>query len=159
MNQFYKVSYEQYKKDIGGDVSLRQEWVDIKLPRRATKMSAGYDFFAPFSFSLEPGESIKFPTGIGVELDSSLFLACYPRSGLGFKHKMHLWNTVGIIDADYQFAENEGHIAVKICNGSDHRIDIEKGQAFMQGIIQQYFITEDDAADRVRTGGFGSTDK
>lgn len=157
MNKFYKVSREQYMKDAGGDANLNQEWEDIKMPTRGTRWSAGYDFFSPIDFALEPGESIKFCTGIGVELDKNKFLACYPRSGLGFKHKIHLWNTVGIIDADYKYADNEGHIAVKLCNGGNHRVEIKKGDAFMQGIIQQYFITDDDHADGIRTGGFGST--
>ena len=32
------------------------------------------------------------------------------RSSLGFKYRLQLNNTVGIIDSDYFFSDNEGHI-------------------------------------------------
>lgn len=157
--KFEKVSYEQYKKSIGGDTDLRAEYNDIKLPKRATTGSAGYDFFSPCSFSLEVGETIKIPTGIRVLLDSGKFLAVYPRSGLGFKYRFQLDNTVGIIDSDYSQSDNEGHIFIKITNDGRERkrVEIKKGEAIAQGIIQQYFITEDDDTNGVRNGGFGST--
>ena len=41
-------------------------------------------------------------------------LKCYPRSGLGFKYRLQLNNTVGIIDSDYFYSDNEGHIFSKI---------------------------------------------
>lgn len=157
--RFEKVSYEQYKKSIGGDTNLHVEYNDIKLPQRATTGSAGYDFFSPFAFFLEAGETIKIPTGIRVLLDSNKFLAIYPRSGLGFKYRLQLDNTVGIIDSDYYQSGNEGHIFIKITNdGHDEkRVEIKKGEAFAQGIVQQYFLIEDDDTDGIRNGGFGST--
>ena len=161
MNKFEKVSFEQYAKAICGDVDIRNEYDNIKLPKRATIGSAGYDFFAPFSFKLEVGETIKIPTGIRVFLDDDKFLAIYPRSGLGFKYRVQLDNTVGIIDSDYSQSDNEGHIFIKLTNDgkANKSININSGDAIAQGIIQQYFITEDDAATGRRNGGFGSTNK
>ena len=157
MNQFLKVSFEQYEKDRGdGDVAAI-EYAGIELPKRATKGSAGYDFFAPFDITLASGEEVRIPTGVKVELDSDKFLACYPRSGLGFKYKIRLANTVGIIDSDYFHAENEGHINIKIRNEGHSSVYIPRGSAFAQGIITQFFATDDDTANGVRTGGFGST--
>lgn len=159
MNKFEKVSFDQYVNSIGGDVDLRTEYNDIKLPRRATTGSAGYDFFSPFDFELAPNETIKIPTGIRVLLDKDKFLAIYPRSGLGFKYRMQLDNTVGIADSDYSGSDNEGHIFVKITNDGreDKTIHINKGEAFAQGIITQYFVTIDDETNGIRNGGFGST--
>ena len=162
MNKFEKVSFEQYAKlSIGDDVDIRNEYDNIKLPKRATIGSAEYDFFAPFSFKLEVGETIKIPTGIRVFLDDDKFLAIYPRSGLGFKYRVQLDNTVGIIDSDYSQSDNEGHIFIKLTNDgkANKSININSGDAIAQGIIQQYFITEDDAATGRRNGGFGSTNK
>ena len=161
MNKFEKVSFEQYAKAIGDDVDIHNEYDNIKLPKRATIGSAGYDFFAPFSFKLEVGETIKIPTGIRVLLDDDKFLAIYPRSGLGFKYRIQLDNTVGIIDSDYSQSDNEGHIFIKLTNdGKENKsININKGDAIAQGVIQQYFITEDDDTTGRRNGGFGSTDK
>lgn len=152
-----KVSYNQYKNDVGGDIDLHSEYEAIKLPKRATSGSAGYDFYAPCDIELSPGESIKIPTGIRALLDDGTFLMCVPRSGLGFKYRIMLNNTVGIIDADYAYSENEGHIHCKLYNGGDKEIFIQKGTAYMQGIIVNFMITGDDTTDGVRNGGFGST--
>ena len=163
--KFEKVSFEQYKKDFEDTFNtidnVDQIYNDICLPKRATKGSAGYDFFAPIDITLKPGETIKIPTGIRVKIEDGWVLKCYPRSGLGFKYRMQLNNTVGIIDADYYFSSNEGHIFTKITNDSNEgkTIEIKKGQGFMQGIFVEFGITYDDDVQDIRDGGFGSTTK
>ena len=82
-----------------------------------------------------------------------------PRSGLGFKYKLRLNNTVGIIDADYALSPNEGHIFVRMTNESDKKLEINKGEAYAQGIFVKYCITSDDDTTDERRGGLGSTDK
>ena len=153
--QFYKVSKEQYLS-ANPDESA---YSDIILPKRATSGSAGYDFFAPFSFTLNPNETIKVPTGIRCKIGEGWVLSIYPRSSLGFKYRLTLDNTVGIIDSDYFNADNEGHIFVKMTNLGDKPLSVEKGKAFCQGIFTPYGITYDDDATSSRTGGIGSTDK
>ena len=130
-------------------------------PTRATKGSAGYDFFAPFSFGLKAKESIKIPTGIRSFIEDGWVLKIYPRSGLGFKFKVQLDNTVGIIDSDYFYSSNEGHIMIKLTNDNNHSLDvsINEGNGFAQGIFVEYGITYDDEVEEVRNGGFGSTNK
>ena len=71
---------------------------------------------------------------------------------------MRLDNTVGIIDSDYYYAENQGHIFIKITNCGNSELTVEKGKAFAQGVFTEYGITEDDDCVGVRVGGFGSTD-
>ena len=131
----------------------------LKLPRRATKGSAGYDFYTPFDIKLEPGESVKVPTGIRCSMDEGWVLKIYPRSGLGFKYRLQLNNTVGIIDSDYYYSDNEGHIMIKITNDSKDgkTVEIRAGEGFAQGIFVEYGITYDDEANEERNGGFGST--
>ena len=163
--KFEKVSLNQFIKDVkscapglnNSDYELMYN--ALKLPKRATTGSAGYDFFTPFSFQLKAGESIKIPTGIRVQLDVDKFLAIYPRSGLGFKYRLQMNNTVGIIDSDYFHSDNEGHIFVKITNANNEgkTVDIAQGTGFAQGIFLEYGITVDDDADGTRNGGFGST--
>ncbi len=161
--KFRKVTFEHYreanKDNVKNVKNLIKEYNDIKLPQRATQLSAGYDFYAPFTFELNAGETIKIPTGIKALLDEDKFLAIYPRSSLGFKYRTQLDNTVGIIDADYIYAKNGGHIFIKITNDSKEnaKLHINKGEVFAQGIIQQYFITEDDNVTNIRQGGIGST--
>ena len=161
--RFYKVSKEQYLKsfDNKNNEEILSIYDDILLPKRATKGSAGYDFFAPFDIVLKPGETIKVPTGIRVSMEENYVLKLYPRSGLGFKYRLQLNNTVGIIDSDYYYSDNEGHIFAKITNDSNEgkTLEIKKGQGFMQGIFVEYGITVDDDTAEVRNGGFGSTTK
>lgn len=156
--RFEKVSLAQFVEGHGGENSA-SIYESIKLPKRATAGSAGYDFYAPFDIKLAPGETIKVPTGIRVWIEDGWVLKIYPRSGLGFKFRLQLNNTVGIIDSDYYNSDNEGHIFIKITNDSNEgkTVEIPAGSGFAQGIFIEYGITVDDEADGVRNGGFGST--
>lgn len=164
--KFEKVSFEEFEKNVVklffngiSDVDLNNMYDCIKIPKRATKFSAGYDFYSPFDFTLVPGKTIKIPTGIRCGMNTDWVLMIYPRSGLGFKYKVRLDNTVGVVDADYYFSDNEGHIFIKITNEGDQVVHIKQGDAFAQGIFMEYGITEDDCVKDTRNGGFGSTDK
>ena len=152
-NYFEKVSRGRFVAD-GGDESA---YDGVKLPVRATAGSAGYDFFAPSDLSIPAGGTVKIPTGVRCRMDGDRVLAVFPRSGLGFKYRLALDNTVGIIDADYYGADNEGHIMIKMTNNGDKDLFVEAGKGFAQGIFLRYCLTDDDAAVASRTGGFGST--
>ncbi len=161
--RFEKVSFEQFKSGFDNldEGKIKELYDSLVLPKRATKGSAGYDFYAPFDITLEPGKTIKIPTGIRVYIDENYVLKLYPRSGLGFKYRLQLNNTVGIIDSDYYYSDNEGHIFAKITNDSNEgkTVEIKKGTGFMQGIFVEYAITFDDDCQSIRNGGFGSTTK
>ncbi len=163
---FSKVSYEQFYKDMSEliDTEYKDELIHaayeaIEIPKRATSGSAGYDFKAPFSFTLQPGQTIKIPTGIRVQIENGWWLGFLPRSGLGFKYRLQLNNTMGVIDSDYFNSDNEGHIFAKITNDSNEGkiLGIKPGDGFMQAIFLPYGITYDDNATGVRNGGLGST--
>lgn len=136
-----------------------EEYASYSLPKRATSGSAGYDFYAIKDFTVNPNETITVPTGVRTRIEDGWVLKIYPRSSLGFKYRFTLNNTVGIIDGDYYYSDNEGHIFVRATNMSDKPLFIKKGQGFCQGIFSEYGITEDDDATNARNGGFGSTDK
>lgn len=166
MATFEKVSYKQWKKDVSeyfdNENDIEEAYVNIKLPRRATKESAGYDFYNPlYKITLNQGETIKIPTGIRCKMDCNWALALYPRSGLGFKYRLQLDNSTGWVDADYYNSDNEGHIFIKITNDSKQpkTCEIPYGSAFAQGIFTMYGLTIDDDADGIRNGGLGSTSK
>ena len=192
---FQKVSLDQYLKDWkklylnNSDEEsfnqikdrVAQIWEDIKLPERSTEDSAGYDFYSPFRFILNAGTNIIIPTGIKFKAErNDIVLLCMPRSSMGFKHGIRLTNTIGVIDADYQYAENEGHIMMNLhmdgkmmplrmqFSGDDlytrddvhifsnTRVTIEKGDKYIQGIVVNYF-TDGTIVINERTGGLGST--
>lgn len=164
--KFEKVSFEQFKKDFLDseektytEEEIKKIYEDIKLPVRATSGSAGYDLYTPVSFSLKPNGMYKIVTGLRVYIEDGWVLTVFPRSGLGFKYRLQLNNTIGVIDADYYEAENEGHIMVKLTNDTKEgkTLKLEAGTAFAQGLFLQFGITEDDEVSAKRTGGFGST--
>lgn len=156
--KFELVSRSRFEKDWEFEAPCPYD--EIRLPRRATAGSAGYDFYSPLDFTLEPGRSIKIPTGIRAKIDEGWVLMIFPRSGQGFKYRVQLYNTVGVVDSDYYGAENEGHCFVKLINANHEgkTLQVKKGEAFAQGVFMPFGITLDDAADEIRTGGFGSTD-
>lgn len=168
MNKFEKVSIEEYKITVDNEFKPKngvlnyQNYDELKVPCRATHGSAGYDFFSPISFKLKSGQTIKVPTCIKCSLNQGNVLMLFPRSSYGFKFRMQLDNTVGIVDQDYYNNEsNEGHIFIKITNDSksDKVLTVNKGDAFAQGIIMPFVITDDDDVTTIRTGGIGSTSK
>ena len=169
--RFEKVSLEQFKRDFMScfpefalemtDEFIKGVYDSIKLPKRATKGSAGYDFFTPIALKMRPGDTVKLPTGIRCYMEEGWVLKIYPRSGLGFKFRLQLNNTVGIIDSDYYGANNEGHIMARITNDTNEEkiVMLNEGDGFMQGIFVEYGVCYDDEADGIREGGFGSTSK
>ena len=157
--QFMKVSRARFEADWHFDAPCPYD--ELKLPRRSTAGSAGYDFFTPVAIRLAPGESVCIPTGVRARIDEGWVLTLYPRSGQGFKYRLQLNNTVGVIDSDYFNADNEGHIQIKLINANreGREFAVEAGAAIAQGVFLPFGITVDDDACAARTGGFGSTDR
>lgn len=173
--KFEKVSYEQFEKDFIETFypnvknvpdkikKYAMECYDnLKLPTRATKGSAGYDFFMPIDVELNTFEDVKIPTGIKCQIDDGYFLMLIPRSSMGFKNYLRLANTLGVVDSDFfNNKDNEGHISAKIRVEKNlfSPIEINRGERFIQGIFVPYGITDDDNVTKERTGGIGSTNK
>lgn len=163
--RFEKVSREQFEADFldtfGTDKQSRilEAWEAVTLPKRATGGSAGYDFVTPVAVTLRPGETVKIPTGIRAWMEEGWVLQIYPRSGLGFKYRLQLNNTVGIVDSDYYESDNEGHIFIKMTNDSNEGkvLELPAGSGIAQGLFTEFGITVDDEVSAKRNGGFGST--
>lgn len=166
VGEFEKVSFDKFyaaiKEKFGvGEQYAKETYDKILLPSRATAGSAGYDFYAPFDITLCPKGTVEIPTGICVKIDEGWWLGCLPRSGLGFKYRVQLDNTMGVIDSDYYYSDNGGQIFAKITNDSmeDKTVDIAASDRFMQAIFIPYGITYSDNTQNKRNGGFGSTGK
>lgn len=165
--KFEKVSVEQFTKDWikffpedeDNNEYINNIYNDIKLPARGTRKAAGYDFFIPMEAIFSSGGEMVIPTGIKcINMPDDKMLNIYPRSSLGTKYRFILTNLTGIIDADYCESDNEGHILIKMSNDGEYEVNLEKGKAFCQGILENYYITENDSCFQPRNGGFGSTD-
>lgn len=164
--EFEKISLEQFIKDYRSLVrkdeneeKIRQIYNDIRLPKRATSGSAGYDFYSTVTIELKPNETTRIPSGIRVKMKEGYVLNLYPRSSFGLKYQMCLLNTVGIIDSDYYFAENEGHIIIGIVNRGDKVMKIALGERFVQGLFGAYYLALEEDVVNKRSGGFGSSGK
>lgn len=168
MTKFEKISFDAFincgtKVDwIAPDVmEFADFWYDayhkFDLPTRATSGSAGYDIHTPFAFTLKPGKTIIVPTGIRCLLPKDKVLLVFPRSGTAFKFRIGLVNCVGVIDSDFSNSDDGGHIMLKLYNDGDKPVLFRQNDRIAQGIIMQYFLTDDDGASGTRNGGLGST--
>lgn len=163
MRKFEKISEKQWDNDIVDYIFIdadNPKYIDILLPKRGTKKSAGYDFFSPINIVIPAHSTAKIPTGVKVAMEDDEILMIFPRSSIGFKTNIRLSNTVGIIDSDYyNNVSNEGHMWIKFYNPGDTEYEIKIGDKIAQGIFTKFLITDDDNADGERNGGLGSTGK
>lgn len=153
---FEKISFDQFRKDVDDNKMLYHEY---NLPRRSTKYSAGYDFFAIEEFVLRPGERKKIPTGVKVSMNQSEMLMIVVRSSMGFKYNVRMCNQVGIIESDYyNNIDNEGHIWIALENRGEKEYKVMKDAKYAQGIFTTFLTTdEEEEITNERVGGIGST--
>ena len=129
------------------------------LPKRSTRGSAGYDFECVVDTICPAHKITLIPTGIKAQIDSGYYLQLAVRSSTPKKKGLILANGIGIIDEDYyNNPDNEGHIMFQVYNITDDDVVISAGERIGQGVFIKYVITDNDMAEGLRTGGFGSTD-
>ncbi len=138
------------------------EGIEFNLPIRKTAKSAGYDFECIEDITIEPykfgDKPTLVPTGVKCKMEDDEYLMLVNRSSNPKKKNLIIPNSLGIIDADYYGnPDNDGHMMFAFYNFGTEPVKIEKGYALGQGIFCKYGITEDDAAEGERLGGFGST--
>lgn len=132
---------------------------NVMLPKRATKHSAGYDFYSPIDAIIPPFGFFRVPTDIKVKMeDDEAFILCN-RSSFGPKGVV-LANAIGLIDSDYyENTTNDGNISFTLHNLNETPFIIKKGDRIGQGFFIKYLKTDDDNAEGERIGGYGSTGK
>lgn len=166
--EFYKVSYEQFKKDYielnkdkpCDEATIKDIYDNIKLPKRATTGSAGYDFYLPYAIEMQAGEQLMIPTGIRFECQPDYAMLFMSKSGLGSKSRLQLNTCISLIDSDYFYSDNEGHILARIIHDSRDAgavLSLPAGKSFLQGVFIKFGITKSDDVSGKRNGGFGST--
>lgn len=157
VEQFARKHFEEVK--IAG--KMQRFDLDITLPTRDDAGSAGYDFYAPNDVTVLPTKKLIFWTDVKAYMQKDEVLKVYPRSGMGVKNGLMLADTVGVIDSShYNNPSNDGNIGIALLNTSGKAIIIKAGDRFAQGVFQPYLTTDDDnAPDKVRGAGFGSSGK
>lgn len=130
-----------------------------KLPTYGSAAAAGADLYALIDapLTVAPGETVKVPTGLALELPEGYAGLVYARSGMAVKRGLAPANKVGVIDADYR-----GEVIVMLFNHSETPQEIAPmeriAQLVITPILQVDFTECDELSDTVRgAGGFGST--
>jgi dUTP pyrophosphatase len=132
--------------------------IDFEMPRRSTKNSGGYDFYAIEDIEVPAKEIVYAPTGIKVQMPENEVLILANRSSNPKKKGIILASGINIIDADYYNNEdNEGEIALILQNITDNTVVIKKGEKTVQGMFIEYRKTDSDNAEGIRKSGIGST--
>lgn len=153
---------------------------DIVLPIRKTKNSVGYDIesaedikipsiwntvfknFSKFLKGENSYEEIKptlVKTGIKSYFNEDEVLILANRSSHPLKKGLVLANSIGIIECDYyNNPQNDGELLFAYYNFFPIDITIKKHDPIGQAYFQKFLIADNDKADGIRQGGFGSTD-
>lgn len=152
------------EKVRGFEVAKGFEDKGINLPIRKTKFSAGYDIEAAEDTiipSFKPGmKPTLVKTGIKSYMQENEYLMLANRSSNPGKKGLILANSVGIVDADYYGnPDNDGHIMFAFYNIKDEDVEIKKGDCIGQAIFMPFLTADEDEAEGMRIGGFGSTTK
>ena len=146
----FEVVDEKHRKYSGG----------VKLPKRGTSFSAGYDFKLMEDVIIQARTGIITFTDIKAYMNQDEVLKIYIRSSIAFKKNIILTNNVGVIDADYYGnPDNDGNIGMLLYNTGDCEVILAKGEKIAQGIFQNYLIIDNDNTMKKRNGGYGSTGK
>lgn len=144
MREFYYVS--------------RIENRDFELPKRSTKNSGGYDFYAIEDVTINPHEIKYVKTGVKCEMEADEVLILANRSSNPRKKGLILASGINIVDADFFNCEDcEGEISLILQNITDEPVTINKGDKTVQGMFIKYLKTESDNAEGIRKAGYGST--
>ncbi len=148
----------------GFEIAKGWEEKNIRLPKRSTAFSAGYDIEAAEDTVIHPFKESKVTTlvktGIKAYMMDDEVLYLYNRSSNPKKKGLVLANSVGVIDKDYYGnVDNDGHIMVAFYNVKEEEVHSQKGEKIRQCIFQKYLKVDNDDATGERTGGFGSTSK
>lgn len=133
--------------------------LEIKLPTRADVGSAGYDFYSPIDFTIEPQKTWIVPMDIKAYMAKDEVLMLYIRSSMGIKKRIVLSNQTGVVDSSYYSnPDNDGNICAALTNMGDQPYTVHAGDKIMQGVFMKYLVADDDKPlSQVRTGGIGST--
>ena len=157
-------------------VELREQMFCIKvevleggtLPCKAHLTDAGFDVYATEDITILPGQVIKHPLNIKLELPKNTYVSIESKSGLGAKG---LLIYAGVIDEGYRGVVHAVMTNLKTRDAQGHlmevghaKIEIKKGQKLAQLIPYQfstsYYVKQVEAVttqtDR-STGGFGSS--
>jgi dUTP pyrophosphatase len=151
--------FKEHSKVINVHGERHTFYPDIKLPQRADAQSAGYDFYSPIDFKIDPKDTFVLWTNVKAYMEPDEVLELHVRSSIGIKKNVTLANVTGIIDASYyENPSNDGNIGLALRNNTGITVEFKKGDRIAQGLFKKYLVAEGDAPiKKERTGGSGSS--
>lgn len=136
---------------------------DLIAPKRGTDGAAGYDLFMPETGYVMCGSTEKtklIGLGFAAKVPEGFVALILPRSSSGVKSGLHLGNTVGVIDSDY-----EGEWKVNMRQHDGQNLSWAAGDRLFQFVIVAIGTPELEFVEKFSTssergeGGFGSTNE
>lgn len=161
------------------NVKIKRLNENAVIPKYAHEFDAGFDLVATEDIIVEPGETVKVPTGLAFELPPGYEMQIRPRSGVTLKTQIRV--QLGTVDSTYRgevsmivdniSRDDWSNMARKIDNSYVHdTIDkyrpgsyiIRKGDRIAQAVIKPVehatFTEVETLGETIRgEGGFGST--
>lgn len=127
------------------------------LPAYATAGAACMDLCALEDATVPSGGYAHIRTGLAFEVPVGHVMLINSRSGHGFKSRVRLMNSQGVIDSDYR-----GEVQVGLANDSAQDFQVQAGDRIAQFLIVPYpQICLEEVIELGETargaGGFGST--
>ena len=139
---------------------------DTTMPTRANSgADAGIDFYVPADFpptSIAPGQSVKIPAGIKVEVPAGYALIFFNKSGIASKKSL----IVGACVIDHGYS---GEVHINMINVGEFNQFVDPGDKIVQGILvpvitfetlevpEEELYRDIHVAGNRGAGGFGST--
>jgi dUTP pyrophosphatase len=139
---------------------VRKLHPEAAVPRYQTVGAAGLDLAALLpdgSVTVKPGQIVRVPTGLALEIPEGFEGQVRPRSGLATKHGVTVVNAPGTIDSDYR-----GELQVALINLGSEAFTIAHGTRMAQLVIAPVVQVDIQETTELTTtgragGGFGST--
>ena len=124
------------------------------MPTRAHPTDAGLDLYARETRIVPARESVKFDTGVHVELPHNTVGLILSKSGLNVNHDI---TSEGVIDEGYS-----GSIVVKLYNNGGYDYKVNKGDKISQLVVMPCLFPDVELVDEIEglergNNGFGSS--
>lgn len=130
---------------------------DFIPPKQASSGAAGFDLHMPESGHIGENETAEVNLGFASAIPDGYVGLILPRSGVGFKHRLSLSNTCGVIDKDFR-----GSWRAKFSTQDGKPFSWEAGERLFQVLIMpipqmELEITDELDETERGEGGIGST--
>jgi dUTP pyrophosphatase len=129
------------------------------IPKYMSRLAAGMDLSSSENITIRPGQTAVVKTGLAFELPQGVEIQIRSRSGLAAKYAVHVTNSPGTIDPDYN-----GEIMIILTNSGGYGFEIKVGDRIAQAVFNRFEVVnlvefETLCESERGANGLGSTGK